>query len=61
MYLHVLLSGVSQETKVLRMMDLIQINLKYLYLDNFLLKDYYTGLKYEMNVNNKKYEFEEAY
>ena len=61
MYLHVLLSGVSQETKMLRMMDLIQINLKYLYLDNFLLKDYYTGLKYEMNVNNKKYEFEEAY
>ena len=46
---------------MLRMMDLIQINLKYLYLDNFLLKDYYTGLKYEMNVNNKKYEFEEAY
>ena len=61
MYLHVLLSGVSQETRMLRMMDLIQINLKYLYLDNFLLKDYYTGLKYEMNVNNKKYEFEEAY
>ena len=42
-------------------MDLIQINMKYLYCDYFLLKDYYTGLKFTMNVNGVEHEFEETY
>lgn len=60
-YLRVFLSALPEETRILRAMDLIQINMKYLYCDYFLLKDYYTGLKFTMNVNGVEHEFEETY
>ena len=60
-YLKVLLCGVPDETKLLRIMDLIQINMKYTYCDYFLMKDYYCGVKYNLNVNGINYEFEDAY
>lgn len=60
-YLKLLTAALPQEIRVLRMMDLIQINLKYLYTGSFLLRDYYTGLDYELHVNGKTYGFTEAY
>lgn len=60
-YLGILLCGLSQETELLRIMDLIQINMKYTYCDYFLLKDYYSGLSIKLNVNGNRYEFEDAY
>lgn len=60
-YLGVILCGVPEETKLLRIMDLIQINMKYLYCGYFSMSDYYAGLKYSINVNGREYEFEEDY
>ena len=60
-YLRILLSAVPEETRILRMMDIIQINMKYLYCGSFLLKDYYTGLEFSFGVNGRTYEFKEDY
>ena len=60
-YLKLLAAALPQEIRALRMMDLIQINLKYLYNGSFLLRDYYTGLDYQLRVNGKTYEFTETY
>lgn len=60
-YLGVILCGVPEKTKLLRIMDIIQINMKYLYCGHFSMDDYHVGLKYEMKVNGGNYEFEEKY
>ncbi len=60
-YLRVLMNLVSEETRLLRAMDLIQINMKYLYDGAFRLKDYYAGLQFVLQVNGKEHKFEECY
>ena len=60
-YLRILIAAMPQETLLLRMMDIIQINMKYLYCEWFLMDDYYTGLRYSIEVNKRKHEFEETY
>lgn len=60
-YLSILLCGISEETKLMRIMDLIQINMKYLYNETFLLEEYNTGLRYSLKINGKNYEFDEHY
>ena len=60
-YIMYLLFLVDEETRLVRIMDLIQLNLKYTYRSDFLLKDHYVGLKYKLNANGENYEFEEMY
>ena len=60
-YLKILLYGIDEDTKLLRIMDLIQINLKFLYSESFLIKEYNIGLKYDIRVNERNHEFEESY
>lgn len=60
-YLAILLASVPTSTKELRMMDLMQINLKFTYCDYFLMSDYYTGIYYSVNVNGRTHEFETCY
>ena len=60
-YLTTLLIAMPEKTRLLRMMDLIQINLKYTYCGGFLLADYYVGLEYEMTVNGVRYGFMDTY
>lgn len=60
-YLGILLAGLTEETKLLRIADLIQINGKYLYCDSFLIKDYCVGLEYGITVNDHECIFEETY
>ncbi len=60
-YLGILLSGLSEETKLLRAADLIQINGKYLYCDSFMMEDYCSGLKYKIKINGYEKSFEEHY
>lgn len=60
-YLKLLTAALPQEIRALRMMDLMQINFKYLYNGSFLLRDYYTGLDYRLRVNGKTYGFTETY
>lgn len=60
-YLRILLNALPENIKILRVMDLIQINMKYLCYDWFLLGDYYGGLEFSLEVNGKKHEFKEEY
>ncbi len=60
-YLKILVAALPKETKKLRILDIIQINMKYLYCEYFLICDYYTGVKYSMEINGRKHEFDEKY
>ena len=60
-YLRILMNTVPERIRLLRAMDLIQINMKYLYCDYFRIQDYYVGLRYNFIVNNKEHLFEETY
>lgn len=60
-YLRILVASLPESLKIQRVMDLIQINMKYLCCDWFLLEDYYGGLNFSFEVNGKKHEFEETY
>ncbi|MBR6584338.1 MAG: hypothetical protein IKK69_01460, partial [Firmicutes bacterium] len=60
-YLRILVASLPESQKIQRVMDLIQINMKYFCCDWFLLEDYYGGLNFSFEVNGKKHEFEETY
>jgi len=60
-YLRMFLYLEDRETKLLRIMDLIQINLAGTYDENFLLGGYYTGYSCELVVNGKNFSYEEEY
>ena len=60
-YLKILLAEIAENTKVLRIMDLIQINAKYLYSGSFLISDYYIGLDTEIKVNGKIHMLSKEY
>lgn len=59
--LEAMLLLMDEERLLLRMMDLIQINMKYLYYDDFLMSQYNIGLKYQMMINGETYEFCDQY
>ena len=60
-HLTTLLIAMPERTRLLRMMDLIQINMKYTYCGSFLFSDYYTGVEYIMTVNGVDYGFKNSY
>lgn len=60
-YLGILLCGMTNETKLLRIMDLIQINGKYTYNAGFLISDFCNGIQFQMKINGKIHEFEDKY
>jgi hypothetical protein len=60
-YLRVLLFFTSREVKLLRMMDLIQLNMKINYYSDFLIHEHYTGLKYRVVMNNDTYFYDQKY
>lgn len=60
-YLRLFLLSMNESTRLLRMMDLIQINMRYLYYDSFLIGDYYGGVSYTYNINGETCHVEETY
>ncbi len=60
-YLRILISLSNEDTVLGRIMNLIQINMKYLYNESFLIKDYNVGLYFGLDVNGVFHEFEETY
>ncbi|MBN7772674.1 DUF5702 domain-containing protein [Clostridium aminobutyricum] len=60
-YLKLFLYFQNRETKLLRIMDLIQINLKMNADQSFAIKDCYVGLKYEASVNGQRYCYVQIY
>lgn len=60
-YLSMLLYAEDRETKLVRVMDLIQINLRSNYNGSFLLKELYTGFSMSADVDGRKYSYVHTY
>lgn len=60
-YLKLFLYSMDERVKILRIMDLIQINMRYLYYDTFLLREYNAGVSFVMEVNGKEHEVVKTY
>jgi hypothetical protein len=60
-YLRVLLFLMDRETKLLRVMDLIQIDMKANYNRDFLMREYYTGYRFTAEVGGDSFEYTERY
>lgn len=60
-YLRCFLLLMSEDKMIVRTMDLIQINMKYLYYGDFLLREYNAGCDMKLYVNGKDYEFTSKY
>jgi hypothetical protein len=60
-YIRLFLFFTSRENKLLRSMDLIQINMKTGYYEAFLLREHYTGLRYELLMNGDSYRYRQSY
>ncbi|MCQ2547414.1 MAG: DUF5702 domain-containing protein [Clostridia bacterium] len=60
-YLQLMISAINTDTLSLRMMDLIQIDMRYKYYSAFVIGEYNVGIDCSMRVNGKDYEIEKAY
>ena len=60
-YLMLMIISLNDSTRLLRTMDLVQINMKYRYYRDFNMMEYYTGTRFTIETNGKTHEFEDAY
>lgn len=60
-YLTLFAMLMDDDMRALRMMDIIQINMRYFYYDDFRLRDYNGGLRFTVKVNGKSREYEAKY
>ena len=60
-YLMIMIVCLNDNVRLLRIMDLIQINMKYRYYADFNMMEYYTGIRFTIEANGKNHEFEDAY
>lgn len=60
-FLRLFSSAMDGRVRLLRIMDLIQINMKYLYYHTFSLKEYSGGLRFQMTVNGVEHEMVKEY
>ena len=60
-YLRLMLYLLDRETKLLRIMDLMQINLKGTYYEDFLMREHYVGFRFSTVVDGDFYAYTETY
>lgn len=60
-YLQILLFFQDENMKLARILDLIQINMRKNYNEDFLIQEYATGIAMEVKVNGKSYGYEKKY
>lgn len=60
-YLSIMTYSMDENVRLLRIMDLIQINMKYGYYSVFRIRDYNGGLKAGFKINGETYEIEKEY
>jgi len=60
-YLRIMLFLMDRTVKLLRMMDLIQINMKGTYDEKFLIREHYTGYRFKLKVYGDEFEYTETY
>lgn len=60
-YLLAMIAVTGENIRLLRTMDIVQINMKYRYYADFNLEEYYRGVRFNINANGTTYEFEDEY
>ena len=60
-HLMLMILTMNKSTRLLRIMDLVQINMKYRYYRDFNLMEYYTGVRFSINADRRDYFFEDYY
>ena len=60
-YLLIMIAALGDNIRILRIMDLIEINMKYRYCADFNMMEYYTGVRFTIEANGKSHEFEDSY
>ena len=60
-YLQSMIFLTNKDNRILRVMDLIEINMKYCYYGNFSISSHYTGIDYSMDVNGRTHVFSAEY
>jgi hypothetical protein len=60
-YLVLMTLCMNGNTRLLRIMDIVQINMKYRYYRDFNLMEYHTGVRYALTADGNSYEFEDSY
>lgn len=60
-YLRFFAALTGQELQILRMMDLMQINMQYGWYEDFLLRDHYSGVEAVFKLNGKEYTSRREY
>ena len=60
-HLLIFILAMDEKTRLLRIMDLVQINMKYRYYRDFNMMEYYVGTRFSLDANGRSYEFEDSY
>lgn len=60
-YLMIMMLSVNERVRLLRIMDLVQINMKYRYYRDFNLMEYFTGVRFSITADGRDYVFEDHY
>ena len=60
-HLMLMILGMDERVRLLRIMDLVQINMKYRYYRDFNMMEYYVGTRFSIEANGRTYEFEDSY
>lgn len=60
-YLLFLIMMTGEEVRLLRIMDIVQIDMKIRYYEDFNFEEYYCGIGFNVRANGAKYEIEDAY
>ena len=60
-YLMLMILSLNDSVRLLRIMDLVQIDMKYRYYADFNMMEYYTGVRFTIEANGKSHEFEDSY
>ena len=60
-YLMLMILCMNSRTRLLRIMDIVQINMKFRYYRDFNLMEYYTGVRYALTADGRNYVFEDKY
>ena len=60
-YMRMMLYILDRETKLLRMMDLMQVNMKGTYYGDFLMREHYIGFRFACSVDGEEYAYTEKY
>jgi len=60
-HLMIMILSMNSSTRLLRIMDLVQINMKFRYYRDFNLMEYFTGVRFAISANGRDYVFEDSY